>query len=207
MAMSRGRPIAGDPDLVQRVSAALDRIVAMPRDRQKLAGDIGAMRGRIEREKPATNSFDVKLARGGLIDAEFAAQFLVLAGLGRKPGETLLEILQRAMEERRLSHADGTHLLAAASVQTALLQIQRTADDKAFDPQHVPDALKRLLVAAAGASLADTWSKRGITPVEAADLPLAAGGAAEFSALEETLLILRDRARAALERVLGVAIG
>ncbi len=206
MAMSRGRPIAGEPDLVQRVSVALDRIVAMPRDGQELAADIGAMRGRIEREKPAANSFDVKLARGGLIDAEFAAQFLVLAGLGRKAGETLLETLERAMEKGRLSQAEGDTLLAAASLQTALLQIQRTADDKAFDPQHAPDALKRLLVAAARPSLADT--ERAAMPAETADLPLSGAlDAAEFGALEETLLTLQKRARAALESVLGVAVG
>ena len=67
--------------------------------------------------------------------------------------------------------------------------------------------MKRLLVAAARASLADT--ARAALHADTADLPLSTGpdGAAEFAALEETLLILQDRARAALESVLGVALG
>jgi hypothetical protein len=54
--------------------------------------------------------------------------------------------------------------------------------------------------------LADT--ERAVMPAETADLPSwGALDAAEFGALEETLLTLQKRARAALESVLGVAVG
>ncbi len=97
--MSRGRAIAGDAALMARVDAVLDAVVGKPREREKLAEDVASMRARIEREKPAKSVFDVKLAQGGLMDCEFAAQFLVLAGLKRVAGETMLETLERA--ERR----------------------------------------------------------------------------------------------------------
>jgi glutamate-ammonia-ligase adenylyltransferase len=204
MAMSRGRPIAGDADLAERISAVLDRIVALPRDRDKLAAEIAAMRARIEREKPGTSAFDVKLASGGLIDCEFAAQHLVLAGLGRRPGETITEILDCAMRGARLAVADGEPLLAAAVVQTALLHIQRIADDRTFDPGQAPDALKRLLAAAADAALSG---------LRLEGLFLAGGHrepfspAADFPGVERKLTRLQDGARRALERVLGLPIG
>jgi glutamate-ammonia-ligase adenylyltransferase len=97
MAMSRGRPVAGDPALMQEVSTVLDGVIGMPRERLKLGAEIADMRGRIEREKPAAGAFDVKLAAGGLIDCEFAAQYLVLAGLGRVEGETTARTLGRGL--------------------------------------------------------------------------------------------------------------
>ena len=53
MAMSRGRPIAGDAELMRARLGMLDRIavVTKPRDRKALAADVASMRARIEREK------------------------------------------------------------------------------------------------------------------------------------------------------------
>jgi glutamate-ammonia-ligase adenylyltransferase len=193
MAVSRGRPIAGGAELVQRIASALDGIVGVARDRTKLAADIAEMRGRIEREKPAVNGFDVKLARGGLIDCEFAAQFLVLAGLGRLSGETTPEILRRALAQGRLAEPEADALVAATDLQTALLQVQRIADEKAFDPDQAPDALKRLLASFGGTPAAEGGNK---------------GGAmlASFDALSVRLATLQRRAREALVTVLGVPV-
>jgi glutamate-ammonia-ligase adenylyltransferase len=43
MAMSRGRPVIGDAQLVKQVETALNRIVQAPRDPEKLAADIADM--------------------------------------------------------------------------------------------------------------------------------------------------------------------
>ena len=151
MAMSRGRPIAGDAELMARVSAsARSRSSTKPRDRKALAADVASMRARIEREKAAAGPFDVKLARGGLIDCEFAAQFLVLSGLGRVAGETTLETLQRASETGSMATADGR---AAGPLRCAA---ERAAADRcasrirrAFDRRRRREALKELMVEAA----------------------------------------------------------
>ena len=116
-------PFAGDAGLMQRVSGVLDALVAKERDPATLAAEVASMRARIEREKAAANVFDVKLARGGLIDCEFAAQFLVLAGLGRVAGETTLETLERAAGEGRIAPDLGERLVLSAALQGALLQI------------------------------------------------------------------------------------
>jgi glutamate-ammonia-ligase adenylyltransferase len=190
MAMSRGRPIAGGAELIEQVSAVLDRIVAAPRDRETLAGDVADMRARIEREKPAANEFDVKLARGGLVDCEFAAQFLVLAGLGREAGESTAETLRRAVREGHASSAHGEVLAAAVELQGAVLQVLRIAEDKAFDPATGSDALKMLL-----ASFASDEASEGT------------GEVLSFDALRRRLMSAQDQARAALEAVLGRKIG
>lgn len=194
MAMSRGRPIAGDPDLVGRVDAMLDNIVTQHREAESLAGEIAAMRARIEREKPARNAFDVKLARGGLVDCEFAAQFLVLSGLGRKPGEPTAETLKRALDEGRLADLEGLPLVIAATLQTAILHIERIAQEKQFDPETAPDALKRLMAVVAGEALSAAGPE--VIPAEGM----------RFEALSGVLERVQGNARTALEAVLGSAV-
>jgi glutamate-ammonia-ligase adenylyltransferase len=195
MAMSRGRPIAGDPDLVRCVSSVLDAVVAKPRERQALAADVASMRERIERDKAPAKKFDVKLARGGLIDCEFAAQFVVLDGLGRLAGEPTPETLRRALAKRCLPLEAGERLLISARLQTAILHMERVAGDKAFDPDTAPEALKRLMVSAVNSVLADERSP---------DAPVTV---VSFEALTEMLAAVQARTRTALEAVLGTTIG
>jgi len=192
MAMSRGRPIAGSARLCRRIDQVLDQVVAKPRDRARLAAEIADMRGRIAREKPSANCFDVKLASGGLVDCDFAAQFLLLSGLARRPGETTAETLARAADEDRLGKAEADALVAAARLQTAILQVQRIAEDKPFDPQSAPDAMKRLLAGCAAQALED----RGP----------GGGEPAGFDAIATRLPSVQEEARLALERVLGTPI-
>jgi glutamate-ammonia-ligase adenylyltransferase len=193
MAMSRGRTIAGDPALSARVAKTLDDIAAKSRDRAALAADIAAMRGRIEREKTAANSFDVKLAPGGLIDCEFAAQFMMLSGLGRVAGETAGETLRRGADRAFMTNEVGRPLIAAATLQTAILQVLRVAGDRTFDPRQAPDALKRILVTTADSALARTTG--------------AGSAVGSFEALQARLERVQSAARAALEMLLGVPAG
>jgi glutamate-ammonia-ligase adenylyltransferase len=191
MAMSRGRPVAGDPGLMQRVSEVIDAVVAMPRERAKVGADIASMRARIEREKRAAGAFDVKLTRGGLIDCEFAAQFLVLTGLGRVPGETMQETLARAEGEGRLEPEDAERLLLSAALQVTLLQLERIAGAGTLDPERAPEALRQLIVAFANRALSNTGVGSEIE---------------SFEALGERLRRTQERTRGVLERLLGAGI-
>ncbi len=195
MAMSRGRAIAGDAELMRRVSGVLDALVAKKRDPATLAADVASMRARIEREKATAGPFDVKLVRGGLMDCEFAAQFLVLGGLGRIAGETTLQSLERAADQGRLDPADGERLVLSAALQGALLQIERVADPKAFSPDTAPEALRRLMVGIADGALRNS----GVGKERS--------GIASFEDLEARLAAVQVATRAALESVLGVAVG
>ena len=194
MAMSRGRAVAGDAALSARASEALDALVRKPRERAALAKEVAAMRARIEREKQAAGPFDIKLAPGGLMDCEFAAQFLVLSGLERIPGGTTLETLQRAAAEGRIGSRDGERLVLSAALQGAILQFERVVDPKSFSPDTAPEALKRLIVAAASAALEEV----GVGSERA--------GVLTFEALEARLKTVQAETRRALESVLGVKV-
>lgn len=78
MALTRARVIGGDPALADRVSAAIRSVLTAPRDADRLLWDVADMRRRIEKEFGTTNVWNVKYARGGLIDIEFIAQYLQL---------------------------------------------------------------------------------------------------------------------------------
>ena len=194
MAMSRGRAIAGDPSLMQRTSAVIDALVAQKRDLTTLAADVASMRARIEREKTPANAFDLKLARGGLMDCEFAAQFLVLSGLGRMPGETTLETLERGAADGRVPPDAGERLVLSTSLQAALLQIVRVAEPTAFSPKAAPEALRRIMVAIADKAFRDS----GVGAERA--------GVSGFEELEKRLVVIQAQTRTALEKVLGTAV-
>jgi glutamate-ammonia-ligase adenylyltransferase len=179
-----------------RVSGVIDALVGKERDRAKLAADVASMRGRVEREgKAVANPFDVKLARGGLMDCEFAAQFLMLGGLGRVGGETTLETLRRAGYAGHLAPEESERLVLSAALQGALLQIERVASPKGFSSEEAPEALRGLMVTVADAALKDV----GVGAERA--------GVASFEDLEARLVEVQAKTREALENVLGVAVG
>ncbi|HUJ26978.1 MAG TPA: DUF294 nucleotidyltransferase-like domain-containing protein, partial [Myxococcales bacterium] len=80
-ALLKARPIAGDEDLFQRAHAqVLAPSIFRPTDRKQAAAEMLSMRERMEREIAAESSgrYNSKLGRGGLVDVEFAVQFLQL---------------------------------------------------------------------------------------------------------------------------------
>ncbi|MBY6260516.1 bifunctional [glutamine synthetase] adenylyltransferase/[glutamine synthetase]-adenylyl-L-tyrosine phosphorylase [Azospirillum sp. 412522] len=85
MALTRARVIGGDPELAGRVSAAIRSVLTGPRDADRLLWDVADMRRRIEKEFGTTNVWNVKYARGGLIDIEFIAQYLQLRFAHERP--------------------------------------------------------------------------------------------------------------------------
>jgi glutamate-ammonia-ligase adenylyltransferase len=84
-ALTRARASAGDPALGARFEALRDEILAQPRDRAKLFGEIFAMRQKMRAEHKA-EAQDLKHIEGGIVDLEFAVQALVLAEGPRHPG-------------------------------------------------------------------------------------------------------------------------
>jgi len=85
-ALTRARACAGDRLLGERIEQIRRQILARPRDRQQLAAEVLAMRRRMLQGHPNQSGlFDVKHDRGGMVDIEFAVQFLVLAEAARQP--------------------------------------------------------------------------------------------------------------------------
>jgi glutamate-ammonia-ligase adenylyltransferase len=86
MALTRARPVAGDPALCRRITEAVAAVLSSPRDPQKLVIDVADMRRRIAEENPRPTSWDLRNRRGGLIDLEFIVQYLMLQYAAPEPG-------------------------------------------------------------------------------------------------------------------------
>jgi [glutamine synthetase] adenylyltransferase / [glutamine synthetase]-adenylyl-L-tyrosine phosphorylase len=85
MALTRARVIFGDPFLRGHIETALRVVLTRPRDPETLLRDVADMRRRIDKQFGTENAWDVKYARGGMIDIEFTAQYLQLLHAARHP--------------------------------------------------------------------------------------------------------------------------
>lgn len=117
-ALSRTRPVAGDPHLGARFQQLAAELTDFSRPRPDLSGwspdwrqQIAHMRQRIEKERtPAgKNALAIKTGTGGLIDAEFLAQTFCLAHGWQEPNT--LRALVRARDSAALPGADAEALL------------------------------------------------------------------------------------------------
>ncbi len=104
MALTRARPVAGDGSLRRRIAAAIETVLRLQRDPDRLLIDVADMRRRIADENPRPSPWDLKNRRGGLIDLEFIVQYLILREAPSSP-----EILRR-------STADALRALGEAGV-------------------------------------------------------------------------------------------
>jgi glutamate-ammonia-ligase adenylyltransferase len=85
MALTRARPVAGDAVLHARIAAAATVALTLPRDQGGLVIDVAEMRRRIADEHPRPAPLDLRNRRGGLVDLEFIAQYLMLREAARSP--------------------------------------------------------------------------------------------------------------------------
>jgi [glutamine synthetase] adenylyltransferase / [glutamine synthetase]-adenylyl-L-tyrosine phosphorylase len=79
-ALTRARFVAGDAAIGAAFEVERESILRLPRDATKLRADVLAMRQKMYAAHPNRSGlFDLKHDRGGMVDIEFAVQFLVLA--------------------------------------------------------------------------------------------------------------------------------
>ena len=128
-AMTRARFVLGSEALRARFDAVREAVITAPRDPAALRGEIVAMRERVRAAHPMRNNrFDVKHSPGGMVDAEFAVQYLVLSQSAQHP-----ELLDNVGNIALLQRADVTSLLSdgvgsrAAQAYRTLRRVQHTA--------------------------------------------------------------------------------
>ena len=128
-AMTRARCVLGGPDLQSRFDAIREAVICSPRDHAALRAEIAAMRDKVRAGHPVpAERFDVKHSPGGMVDIEFAVQFLVLAhgaahrSLVANVGN--IALLERAQAAGLLPAPVGDN---AARAYRSLRQIQHRA--------------------------------------------------------------------------------
>ena len=137
-AMTRARFILGDESLRVRFDQVRQAVISAPRDIPALQHEIMAMRDKVRTAHPIKRPhtppppdgelFDVKHSPGGMVDAEFAVQFLVLSQSGRHPelagNVGNIALLQRAETAGLLAPGVGQ---AAADAYRELRRVQHRA--------------------------------------------------------------------------------
>jgi glutamate-ammonia-ligase adenylyltransferase len=79
-ALTRARFVAGTPAVAARFEATRRAVITAPRDPAALRREVALMRERVRAARPVPEGrFDVKHSPGGMMDVEFAVQYLVLA--------------------------------------------------------------------------------------------------------------------------------
>ncbi len=134
-------PSASAPTLRQRFDAVRKAVITAPRDPAALRQEIQAMRERVRGAHPvAAGEFDIKHSPGGMVDAEFALQYLVLSQSATHP-----ELVDNMGNITLLRRAEAAGLLpcgvgqAAATAYRSLRRVQHRARlDEA--PTHFPQS-------------------------------------------------------------------
>ena len=138
-AMTRARFVMGEDSLRERFDEVRQAVITAPRDIASLRAEIMAMREKVRAARPVkAGAFDVKHSPGGMVDAEFAVQFLVLSQSAKHP-----ELIPNVGNIALLQRAEACGLLppgvgqAAASAYRELRRVQHKARLNE-EPTHVP---------------------------------------------------------------------
>jgi glutamate-ammonia-ligase adenylyltransferase len=154
LALTRARVVwATSPGFAARAAASIEAKLRAPRDPRQTAADVRAMRQLLARERPPSGFWDLKLHEGGLVDIEFAAQFLQL--LHGPSGGPLRQTIAEALEAfATAGFADAgalADLAGAWRMQQNLSQLIRVALAEGDDPDAGSKAFRALLAKSAGA--------------------------------------------------------
>jgi glutamate-ammonia-ligase adenylyltransferase len=152
-ALTRARFVAGDSALGAAFEAEREAILRMQRDASRLQTDVVEMRRRMHAGHPnRSRLFDLKHDPGGMVDVEFAVQYLVLrqshahpeltpnagniallglaAALGLLPAPLATEVGDAYRQYRRLQHQIRLQGAPAARVEPAPQAARRSAVDR-----------------------------------------------------------------------------
>ena len=178
LALTRARVVwASSPQFAEAAAGAVESALRRPRDRARTAADVRDMRALLERERPPKGEWDLKLSPGGLVDIEFAAQYLQLAHAA--DGGPLRQNTAEALAAfDGLAPADALAALRKAwALQQNLTQLLKVALGDNADPTDEPKAFRTLLARA--------------------------GDVRDFRALRTKLESSRKGARSAYETIVG----
>jgi glutamate-ammonia-ligase adenylyltransferase len=151
LALTRARVVTGPAELRRQINATIKEVLSRPRDRAAVAEDVRAMRAKIAVDKGDSGIWDLKQARGGLIDLEFIAQFLQIVSAAAHPNvldQNTELALTKLSAVGVLAPGDAEILVPAARLYHTLTQVLRLCLDKPFVADEAPRALKDLLARA-----------------------------------------------------------
>lgn len=153
MALTRARVVCAPEALRARIEEAIRRALRRDRDPDALVVAVSDMRRRIAKEHSPDRPWVIKYRRGGMIDVEFIAQYLMLRHAAAHPKilrRNTGEALEKLAEAEVLDGRDARTLLDALRLWRNLQAVLRLTAGDSFDEANAPDGQKRALAEAAG---------------------------------------------------------
>ncbi len=147
MTLTRARTVQGDQEFQSKVMSRIRSLIEQRSCDTDFRSDILEMRELMDKERAAKSVWDIKLAKGGLIDLEFLAQWAVL-GAYSTIGRSTLESLSDLQSSVKL----GGDFNAVQSYQefTTLLQLIRLCITDTPNRDEFPKGLKLLIASNTG---------------------------------------------------------
>ena len=142
MALTRARPVYGDPGLREQLQDQIGAILKQGREPEELRKAVRKMRLDIVEHKPPKGPLDTKLMEGGLVDWEFIIHFLQL-----KNGDALHPQLGKAVRALVAAGHLGEDMVTAHELMTRLLVALRLMSP---DCDYPPETSRALIARAAG---------------------------------------------------------
>jgi len=178
MALTRARPIAGPVKLHTALEEMIRGVLTRRRDPDKLVIDIADMRQRMAKEFRAQDIFDIKHARGGLVDCDFIAQYLQLRHAHDHPGvldTNTCEALRKLAAQGLLDRVAAEDLIEATAMWHRVQGLLRLTVGKG-NVREAPEGVRRALAMA--------------------------GRVGDFAALEARMQELAEKVRAQFEALI-----
>jgi [glutamine synthetase] adenylyltransferase / [glutamine synthetase]-adenylyl-L-tyrosine phosphorylase len=153
LALTRARAVAGDASLCDELKAEKRFVLSSPRDEGPTRTDVVAMRAMMLKEHKATSPWDIKRVRGGLVEAEFIAQYLQLVHAPKSPVVldcNTLNALGKLRDAGVLSPLIADDLRNATRLYHRLTQILRLCLEGDYAPERALPGLNRAVAQAAG---------------------------------------------------------
>lgn len=110
LALTRARPVAGDPELMAEVEAFRREVLELPRDHAKIRSDVAEMREKIAAAKSPASNWDAKIGAGRMQDIELLSQTAAL--MASSPRRTVAQGLRAGVAIEWLDAAESTALRA-----------------------------------------------------------------------------------------------
>jgi [glutamine synthetase] adenylyltransferase / [glutamine synthetase]-adenylyl-L-tyrosine phosphorylase len=153
-ALTRLRPVVGDPSLCSQIAALAERALRQPRDARATLTDIVAMRAKMVAAHPVRGAWDIKRQQGGLIDLEFFTQAHQLLGAAQGLDvvrANTLEALTALKQAGALEPEVANRLVYAGAILHDVRQILAVAAGPEFDADVASIGLKAVIARALNA--------------------------------------------------------
>ena len=154
MALTRARVISSSPQFRREIEQIIRAVLTRSRERRVITSDVAEMRRAIAAEKGEDDIWDLKHAKGGMVDIEFIAQYLQLVHAAERPeilNVNTLVVLDNAAHLGVLPPSAVEVLRPAARLYHDLTQILRLCVSASFHPETAGEDLLRVLTRAGDA--------------------------------------------------------